>query len=217
MMKKSILLNLIAAFILTFGMLSSGTAHAADGKVQIVVTKIEFVVGAIGGSGLLTFEGDGFPLILSGLTIGPSAALSVAKMTGTANNMILPSDIEGTYTSIGGRCRFGARRRRIRQFHKRKRRPTGSSWGRDRTRPKSQRRDIRNRHTVISGLGPRFHRAGPLQCAIAGLTTRRPALFKLNALLPVWSHPGSRLKRWLRLYPLMAIRPRCKKPSRHDD
>ncbi len=91
---------LLLAFSLALTSFNGGMARAANGDVELVIMKADFIVGGSGGGGELIFEGVKYPLVVSGISIGPSAALSIARLSGVATNLKRPTDIAGTYTAV---------------------------------------------------------------------------------------------------------------------
>ena len=82
--------------------LVAGPAEADTGRLQVQVTKAGFIVGVGGGSGVLTFKGRQYPVTVSGLAVGATIGVSTANLRGRAYNMQVPTDLEGSYSAIGG-------------------------------------------------------------------------------------------------------------------
>jgi hypothetical protein len=80
---------------------SSEPVRADSGSVHVVVTKAGFIVGAGGGRGVLVFHGRRYPLTVSGMSIGFTIGASTTELVGRARNLRQPSDIAGTYSSVG--------------------------------------------------------------------------------------------------------------------
>jgi hypothetical protein len=74
---------------------------AATGTVYVEIAKAGFIVGIGGGRGTLVFQGRRYPLSVGGLSFGATIGASKADLVGRAYNLRRPSDIAGTYTSVG--------------------------------------------------------------------------------------------------------------------
>ena len=59
------------------------------------------MVGAGGGSGVLTYRGRDYPFRVSGLSLGVTAGASVSRLEGWASGIRQVSDFAGTYSSVG--------------------------------------------------------------------------------------------------------------------
>jgi hypothetical protein len=81
---------------------SAPSQAQTTGTVVVQVTKAGFIVGAGGGSGVLTFQGRRYPFSVGGLSLGVTVGVSSAEFVGRALNLRQPSDLAGTYTAIGG-------------------------------------------------------------------------------------------------------------------
>jgi lipid-binding SYLF domain-containing protein len=91
--------------ILSGAALASGSmlapAEAATGQISLRILSAGFIFGASGGSGILTFRGQQFPLSVGGISAGATIGASGTDLVGTASHMNAPGDIEGIYSSIG--------------------------------------------------------------------------------------------------------------------
>jgi hypothetical protein len=76
-------------------------AEAATGAIAIKIFSAGFIIGATGGSGLLTFEGHQYPLSVGGISAGATIGASGTELIGTAYHLHSPADIQGVYSSIG--------------------------------------------------------------------------------------------------------------------
>ncbi len=90
-----------AAVLLATGLLASVPARAGTGTIQMEIYKAAFIVGASGGSGTLVFQGQAYPLKLTGLSAGWQLALSKATLSGNVKNINRPQDIEGVFSAAG--------------------------------------------------------------------------------------------------------------------
>jgi hypothetical protein len=85
----------------TVGGLLIGVAEAATGSVSLKIFSGGFIVGAGGGSGVLTFEGAQYPFNVSGMSLGATIGVSQAELLGRAYRLHVPQDIEGNYSAVG--------------------------------------------------------------------------------------------------------------------
>lgn len=94
------------------GLLAAGSipdpAYADTGTVRVVFTKGGFIVGVGGGNGVLHFRGHNYPFTVSGMSIGLTIGASTAQFVGRALNLRSASDIQGTYSAIGGSAALAA-------------------------------------------------------------------------------------------------------------
>ena len=74
----------------------------APGYVRVKLVKAGLMVGAGGGSGVLTYRGRDYPFRVSGLSLGVTAGASVSRLKGWATGIRQVSDFAGTYSSVGG-------------------------------------------------------------------------------------------------------------------
>ena len=74
----------------------------APGYVRVKLVKAGLLVGAGGGSGVLTYRGRDYPFKVSGLSLGVTAGASVSRLKGWASGIRQVSDFAGTYSSVGG-------------------------------------------------------------------------------------------------------------------
>lgn len=74
-------------------------AAAGPATIEFEIYKAGFIVGVSGGRGTLHFEGRGHPLKIGGVSVGATAGVSKAELTGSVANLQSLADIEGTYTA----------------------------------------------------------------------------------------------------------------------
>ena len=74
----------------------------APGYVRVKLAKAALMVGAGGGSGVLTYRGRNYPFRVSGLSVGVTAGASINRLEGWASGIRQVSDFAGTYSSVGG-------------------------------------------------------------------------------------------------------------------
>jgi len=90
------------SLILAAATMSIGTpsrSYAEAGSVRMEIAKTGFIVGVGGGSGTLTFKGQQYRLIASGVGIG-TIGVAYADLVGTASNLRAAADIEGVYSAV---------------------------------------------------------------------------------------------------------------------
>ena len=76
-------------------------AEAATGSVSMHIASAGFIFGVTGGSGVLTFRGQQFPLRVGGIRAGALIGVSATDLVGTASHLHSPGDIAGIYSAIG--------------------------------------------------------------------------------------------------------------------
>jgi hypothetical protein len=89
------------AVIVTASVILAGATartYADTGSVRLKVTKVGFIVGVGGGSGVLHFKGHSYRLSVGGVGIGTIGAAG-ADLVGTARNLRTAADIAGTYSA----------------------------------------------------------------------------------------------------------------------
>jgi hypothetical protein len=74
-------------------------SHAETGSVRLKITKVGFIVGVGGGSGVLHFKGKNYRLGIGGVSAGTIGAAG-ADLVGTASNLRTAADIAGTYSAV---------------------------------------------------------------------------------------------------------------------
>ena len=79
---------------------SPARAQAPAATVQLHIIKGSYIIGASGGSGVLFFQGQAWPLGIGGLSIGLSIGGSTAELIGEVYNLSSPYDIEGIYGAV---------------------------------------------------------------------------------------------------------------------
>jgi hypothetical protein len=80
----------------------TSSSAQAPGFVRVKLVKVGLMVGAGGGSGVLTYRGRHYPFRVSGLSVGVAAGASVSRLEGWASGIKQISDFAGTYSSVGG-------------------------------------------------------------------------------------------------------------------
>src|SRR5882672_11757342 len=98
-MSSAVRLAVIVLFAVVFSTLPS--LAQAPGFVRVKFVKAGLMVGAGGGSGVLTYRGRDYPFRVSGLSLGVTAGGSVSRLEGWASGIKQVSDFAGTYSSVG--------------------------------------------------------------------------------------------------------------------
>ena len=76
-------------------------------RINLEITKGGFVMGASGGHGTLTCDGQRSPLKVGGLRVGLTIGLSKVNLVGEVRNLRKISDIAGTYSGVGASAALG--------------------------------------------------------------------------------------------------------------
>jgi hypothetical protein len=87
----------VAAAVILTGVPSQ--SYADTGSVRLKITKVGFIVGVGGGSGILHFKGKNYRLSIGGVSAGTIGAAG-ADLVGTASNLRTAADIAGTYSAV---------------------------------------------------------------------------------------------------------------------
>ena len=98
-MSSAVRLALIAVCTLVLSTVSS--LAQAPGYVRVKLLKAGLMVGAGGGSGVLTYRGRDYSFSVSGLSLGVTAGGSISRLEGWASGIKQVSDFAGTYSSVG--------------------------------------------------------------------------------------------------------------------
>ena len=96
-LKSKAVLALAAAFLMAAPVLANAQT---TGAVSLRLENFGVLMGTVGGSGVLVFNGKEYPLRIDGIyamTIGGSRSM----LTGTASNLRAAADIEGSYKAVG--------------------------------------------------------------------------------------------------------------------
>ena len=90
----------MAAVVVSLAVMLLGAATPSQaqtvGHVRLHIVKAGFIIGVGGGSGVLIFHGQRYPLSVSGIGIG-SLGIAAVDLVGTASNLTSPGAIAGTY------------------------------------------------------------------------------------------------------------------------
>jgi lipid-binding SYLF domain-containing protein len=105
---SSVLRSALVALTAIVGVgFASSAARADVGSIRITVLKGGWVVGAQGGSGVLTFRGKNYPLSVGGLSIGFTFGAAQTRLVGRVRNINRPSDVAGVYGAGGAGAAVG--------------------------------------------------------------------------------------------------------------
>jgi hypothetical protein len=74
-------------------------SYAETGAISVKISKVGFIVGVGGGSGILTFQGKQYPLRIGGVSLG-TIGIAEMELVGTATNLSSAADVAGTYTAL---------------------------------------------------------------------------------------------------------------------
>jgi hypothetical protein len=99
MESSAIRLAVIALLAFVFPVTSSQAQ--APGYVRVNFAKAGLLVGAGGGTGILTYRGRNYPFRVSGLSLGVTAGASVSRLEGWASGIADVTDFAGTYSAVG--------------------------------------------------------------------------------------------------------------------
>jgi hypothetical protein len=94
-------IKLCSAILMAFVILTAvpSRSYAESGTIRLKVTKVGFIVGVGGGSGILTFKGKNYRLSVGGVSAGTIGAAG-ADLVGTASNLRTAEDIAGSYSAV---------------------------------------------------------------------------------------------------------------------
>jgi hypothetical protein len=99
--RRSFIIRLAAIAMLALIVPVTPSLAQASGYVRVKIVKAGVIVGAGGGSGVLTYRGRDYPFRVSGLSMGLTAGASVSRLEGRASGIRQVSDFAGTYSAIG--------------------------------------------------------------------------------------------------------------------
>jgi hypothetical protein len=90
------------------GAVSSSAALADSGSISFSVLKAGWFVGGSGGSGVLVFHGQRYPIAIGGLSAGFVFGASETRFHGSVTNIRSPNDVAGVYGAAGAGAAIGA-------------------------------------------------------------------------------------------------------------
>ena len=86
---------------------TSRPSLADGGTVTLVIYKAGWIIGGSGGSGVLNFHGQSYPLSTGGLDYGLVFGGSRTVLHGTVSHIVRPSDVAGVYGAAGAGIAIG--------------------------------------------------------------------------------------------------------------
>jgi hypothetical protein len=98
---RAIAAYLAAIAVFAFAVLATPSFAQAPGYVTLKFVKAGLMVGAGGGSGVLTYRDRDYPFRVSGLSLGVTAGGSVSRLEGWASGIKQVGDFAGTYSTVG--------------------------------------------------------------------------------------------------------------------
>jgi hypothetical protein len=101
------LFALVAVMVTGLSAAGLSPARADSGSITINVIKGGWFVGASGGSGVLLFRGEMYPISIGGLSAGLVFGASQTSLSGKVTNIFKPSDVAGVYGAGGAGVAFG--------------------------------------------------------------------------------------------------------------
>ena len=87
------------ALVASAAVLPARAQAQPDATIEITIFRAGFIVGGSGGSGILTFMGNGYNLSVGGVSVGATIGVARAEFIGEVYNLKDAKDIEGTYTA----------------------------------------------------------------------------------------------------------------------
>jgi len=94
-----------SAAVFAMGLLAMGLgvapAFADSGAIRLTIVKGGWILGAHGGSGVLTFHGRRYPLSVGGIDAGLVFGLSKTEFHGRVTHIRRASDVAGVYGAGG--------------------------------------------------------------------------------------------------------------------
>lgn len=105
---STVLRSALVAFAVLLGVSAVAPAANADvGGVRLRILKGGWVIGAQGGSGVLSFRGRNYPLSVGGLSVGFTFGAAETRLVGRVRNINRPSDVAGVYAQGGAGAAVG--------------------------------------------------------------------------------------------------------------
>ncbi|MGM4919473.1 hypothetical protein [Tardiphaga sp. 813_E8_N1_3] len=98
---RLLVMHLTAVALLTLTVPVTPSRAQAPGYVRVKLLKAGLILGAGGGSGIVTYRGRDYPFRVSGLSLGFTAGASLIRLKGWAWGIRQISDFAGTYSSVG--------------------------------------------------------------------------------------------------------------------
>jgi hypothetical protein len=99
---RPLVMRLTVVALFTLALPVAPSLAQASGYVRVKLVKAGLILGAGGGSGVVTYRGRDYPFRVSGLSLGFAAGASFIRLKGWASGLRQISDFSGTYSSVGG-------------------------------------------------------------------------------------------------------------------
>jgi hypothetical protein len=97
----------LVALIAVLGVSFSSQAFADSGTISFAVYKAGWFIGGSGGSGVVVFHGQRYPITIGGLSAGFVFGASKTYFHGPVNNIRGPGDVSGVYGAGGAGAAVG--------------------------------------------------------------------------------------------------------------
>ena len=97
----------LVALIALLGVSFSSQAFADSGTISFAVYKAGWFIGGSGGSGVVVFHGQRYPITIGGLSAGFVFGASKTYFHGTVSNIRGPRDVAGVYGAGGAGAAVG--------------------------------------------------------------------------------------------------------------
>ncbi len=97
----------LVALIALLGVSFSSQAFADSGTISFAVYKAGWFIGGSGGSGVVVFHGQRYPITIGGLSAGFVFGASKTYFHGTVSNIRGPRDVAGVYGAGGAGAAIG--------------------------------------------------------------------------------------------------------------
>ena len=108
-------IRLLGAFFTAISLFFVGlqSAYADSGRITLKVYKAGFIIGASGGEGSLSFNGNTYRLGVGGIDYGLVFGGSKTVLQGKVSHIQRASDVEGVYAAVGAGLAVGRGTRAI--------------------------------------------------------------------------------------------------------
>lgn len=75
-------------------------------QIALNVVKGGYFIGGTAGSGMLSYQGQYYPVSVGALSLGVTFGLAAIDVVGDVYYLYHPADLEGTYTAVSGDAAF---------------------------------------------------------------------------------------------------------------
>ena len=90
---------LVISLFALVSLVSPAYSQEPSATIRIEIVSGGFIVGAAGGSGILTYQGKQYRLGVGGLSLGLTIGAAKTELVGQVYHLTNVSDIAGTYTA----------------------------------------------------------------------------------------------------------------------